>query len=79
MGDISLGEPYARYAAVARLMLETFSIRCLDASFSNNLRVMTNTSWDGPAAGGGGYEHVVLGNGIFACVNTVILICWLEI
>lgn len=53
MSDISLGEPYARYAAVARLMLETFSLTCLDASFSSNLKVMTNTSWDGPAAGGG--------------------------
>ncbi|KAM7399742.1 hypothetical protein PAMP_018990 [Pampus punctatissimus] len=53
MGDTSLGDPYARYAAVARLMLKTFSIGCLDASFSNNLGVMTNTSWDGPAANGG--------------------------
>ncbi|XP_039985788.1 thymus-specific serine protease [Xiphias gladius] len=53
MGDRSLGEPYARYAAVARLMMDTFSIKCLDASFSTYLSEMTNTSWEGPAAGGG--------------------------
>lgn len=53
MGDTSLGDPYDRYAAVARLMMETFLMKCLDASFSNYLRYMTNTSWDGPAAGGG--------------------------
>lgn len=57
MGDTSLGEPYARYAAVARLMMETFSMKCLDVSFNTYLRDMTNTSWEGPAAGGGGYEH----------------------
>uniref|UniRef100_A0A672I0S3 Thymus-specific serine protease-like n=1 Tax=Salarias fasciatus TaxID=181472 RepID=A0A672I0S3_SALFA len=53
MGDRSLGDPYARYAAVARLMMDTFSMKCLDASFSNYVRDMTNTSWDGTAAGGG--------------------------
>lgn len=66
MGDTSLGEPYARYAAVARLMMDTFSIKCLDVSFSTYLKEMTNTSWDGPAAGGGGCAHV-LGSGVF-CV-----------
>lgn len=73
MGDASLGEPYARYAAVARLMMDTFSMKCLDANFSTYLRDMTNTSWDGPAAGGGGYENV-LGSGVFMCVNMVILV-----
>ncbi|XP_067364195.1 thymus-specific serine protease isoform X2 [Channa argus] len=53
MSDTSLGDPYDRYAAVARLMMETFSMKCLDASFKAYLRDMTNTSWDGPAAGGG--------------------------
>ncbi|XP_049582929.1 thymus-specific serine protease [Syngnathus scovelli] len=53
MADTSLGDPYARYTAVARLMMDTFSLKCLDVSFNNNLRDMTNTSWDGPAAGGG--------------------------
>ncbi|XP_077579478.1 thymus-specific serine protease [Stigmatopora nigra] len=53
MSDTSLGDPYARYVAVARLMMDTFSMKCLDVSFNNNLRDMTNTSWDGPAAGGG--------------------------
>lgn len=53
MADTSLGEPYARYAAVARLMLETFSFPCLDARFSTYLKDMTDTSWEGPAAGGG--------------------------
>ncbi|XP_029373345.1 thymus-specific serine protease [Echeneis naucrates] len=53
MADASLGEPYARYAAVARLMMDTFSVKCLDASYSTYLRDMTNTSWVGPAAGGG--------------------------
>ncbi|KAM6987643.1 thymus-specific serine protease [Tautogolabrus adspersus] len=53
MGDTSLGDPYARYATVARLMVDTFSMKCLDASFDNYLRDMTNTSWEGTAAGGG--------------------------
>lgn len=53
MADASLGDPYARYAAVARLMMETFSMKCLDVNFNNYFRDMTNTSWDGPAAGGG--------------------------
>lgn len=55
MRDSSLGaEPYARYAAVARLMLDTFSMRCLDSSYDAYARDMANTSWEGPAAGGGG-------------------------
>lgn len=53
MADDSLGEPYARYAAVARLMQDVFSTKCLDASFSTYLRDMTNSSWEGPLAGGG--------------------------
>ncbi|XP_074534899.1 thymus-specific serine protease [Halichoeres trimaculatus] len=53
MSDASLGDPYTRYAAVARLMMDTFSMKCLDASFNNCLRDMTNTSWNGAAAGGG--------------------------
>ncbi|XP_029027903.1 thymus-specific serine protease [Betta splendens] len=53
MADASLGDPYYRYAAVAKLMMETFSIKCLEAGFSAYVRDMTNTSWKGPAAGGG--------------------------
>lgn len=53
MADASLGEPYHRYAAVARLMMDIFSLKCLDTSFSSYLKDMTNTSWEGPAAGGG--------------------------
>lgn len=56
MSDPSLGDAYARYAAVARLLMDTFSLKCLDASFSNYLRDMTNTSWEGPSANGGGWE-----------------------
>lgn len=57
MADASLGEPYARYAAVARLMTDVFSTKCLDASFSTYLRDMTNASWEGPLAGGGACER----------------------
>ncbi|XP_061574763.1 thymus-specific serine protease isoform X2 [Cololabis saira] len=53
MADYSLGDPYARYAAVARLMMDTFSVKCLDSSFNHYVRDMSNTSWNGPAAGGG--------------------------
>ncbi|CAL8372052.1 unnamed protein product [Gadus morhua 'NCC'] len=53
MADPSLGDPYSRYASVARLMMDTFSIKCLDATYSSYQRDMRNTSWDGPAAGGG--------------------------
>lgn len=53
MADASLGDPYARYVAVSRFMMDTFSVKCLDTSFNNYLQDMTNTSWDGPAAGGG--------------------------
>lgn len=62
MADASLGDPYDRYAAVARLLMETFSIKCLDVSYNNNLRDMTNTSWEGPAAGGGERHHGNLHN-----------------
>lgn len=53
MSDTSLGEPYTRYAAVAHLMMRTFSQKCLDASYTTYLRDMSNTSWSGPASGGG--------------------------
>lgn len=70
MADTSLGDPYARYAAVARLMMDTVSMKCVDVSFNNNLRDMTNTSWDGPAAGGGENESVCpMGKSIFTSVN----------
>lgn len=59
MADTSLGEPYARYAAVARLMMDTFSMKCLDANYSTYFRDMTNSSWEGPAAGGGGSDHIM--------------------
>lgn len=59
MGDTSLGEPYARYAAVARLMMDTFSMKCLDANYSTYFRDMTNSSWEGPAAGGGGSDQIM--------------------
>ncbi|XP_068601635.1 thymus-specific serine protease [Brachionichthys hirsutus] len=52
MGDASRGEPYARYAAVARLMMEAFSIECLNVGFSTLRREMMNISWDGPASTG---------------------------
>lgn len=68
MSDVSLGDPYARYAAVARLMMDTFSLKCLDANFNNYVREMTNTSWDGPAAGGGGCA----GKWYFVCVNSFV-------
>ncbi|KAL6105022.1 uncharacterized protein ACO6RY_06636 [Pungitius sinensis] len=53
MADTSLGDPYARYAAVARLMMDTFSIKCLNASYEGYRRDMADASWSGPAAGGG--------------------------
>ncbi|XP_023699734.1 thymus-specific serine protease [Paramormyrops kingsleyae] len=53
MMDASLGTPYSRYAAVTSLMLKTFSQKCLDVSYSTYLKDMSNTSWSGPAAGGG--------------------------
>lgn len=79
MRDSSLGDPYARYAAVARFMLETVSMKCLDSSFDAYVRDMTNTSWDGPAAGGGGcclllclctwcFSHIsVVGQLVYVC------------
>lgn len=59
MADASLGDPYARYVAVSRFMMDTFSVKCLDTSFNNYLQDMTNTSWDGPAAGGGACDCIV--------------------
>ena len=56
MADPSLGDPYSRYATVARLMMDTFSVKCLDAAYSSYQRDMSNTSWNGPAAGGGGWR-----------------------
>ncbi|XP_064418430.1 thymus-specific serine protease [Latimeria chalumnae] len=53
MADASFGTPYDRYAAVARLMLQTFDAKCLDTSYKTYLKEMSNASWAGPAAGGG--------------------------
>lgn len=53
MLDSSLGDPYDRYAAVARLMQKTFSQSCTDVQYKNYIQEMSNTSWSGPAAGGG--------------------------
>ncbi|XP_031429917.1 thymus-specific serine protease [Clupea harengus] len=53
MADASLGGVYERYAAVARLMLHTFSLRCLDARYASYLQDMANTSWSGAGAAGG--------------------------
>ncbi|KAL4647161.1 putative serine protease K12H4.7 [Arapaima gigas] len=53
MADTSLGDPYNRYAAVARLMLKTFSQKCLDVNYTTYMMEMTNTSWSSPASGGG--------------------------
>lgn len=63
MADSSLGEPYSRYVAVARLMMDTFSMKCLDGIYANYHRDMTNTQWDGPASGGGG------------CVSARVCVC----
>ncbi|XP_048016571.1 thymus-specific serine protease [Megalobrama amblycephala] len=53
MLDSSLGEPYNRYAAVARLMQKTFSQPCINAQYKSYIQDMSNTSWSGPEAGGG--------------------------
>ncbi|KAI2656466.1 hypothetical protein H4Q32_013411 [Labeo rohita] len=53
MLDSSLGEPYDRYAAVVRLMLNTFSQPCLNTQYKSYIQDMSNTSWSGPEAGGG--------------------------
>uniref|UniRef100_A0A3B1JQL6 Serine protease 59, putative n=1 Tax=Astyanax mexicanus TaxID=7994 RepID=A0A3B1JQL6_ASTMX len=53
MLDSLLGEPYDRYAAVARLLQKTFLQSCTDAQYSQYVREMSNTSWTGPAASGG--------------------------
>lgn len=75
MTDSSLGDPYARYAAVARLMMETTSMKCLDTSFSKYVSDMTNTSWDGPAPIAGGCGRVFLGNGIWFAHFYLALAC----
>uniref|UniRef100_A0A8C2EL56 Serine protease 16 n=1 Tax=Cyprinus carpio TaxID=7962 RepID=A0A8C2EL56_CYPCA len=53
MLDSSLGEPYDRYAAVARLMQNTFSQACINTQYKSYIQDMSNTSWSGPEAGGG--------------------------
>uniref|UniRef100_A0A8C1UTZ9 Serine protease 16 n=2 Tax=Cyprinus carpio TaxID=7962 RepID=A0A8C1UTZ9_CYPCA len=53
MLDSSLGEPYDRYAAVARLMQSTFSQACINTQYKSYIQDMSNTSWSGPEAGGG--------------------------
>uniref|UniRef100_A0A8B9GSL3 Serine protease 16 n=1 Tax=Astyanax mexicanus TaxID=7994 RepID=A0A8B9GSL3_ASTMX len=58
MLDSSLGEPYDRYAAVARLLQKTFLQSCTDVQYSQYVREMSNTSWTGPAASGGVYLFI---------------------
>ncbi|XP_072546772.1 thymus-specific serine protease isoform X2 [Salminus brasiliensis] len=47
MLDSTLGEPYDRYAAVARLLQNTFSQSCTDSQYSHYVQYMSNTSWIG--------------------------------
>ncbi len=65
MLDSSLGEPYDRYAAVARLMQSTFSQPCINTQYKSYIQDMSNTSWSGPEAGGG----------VCVCVCSCMLIC----
>ncbi|XP_028650255.1 thymus-specific serine protease [Erpetoichthys calabaricus] len=53
MEDESLGTPYDRYASVAHLIQTTLSQKCLDVKYKNYVKDMSNSSWDGPASGGG--------------------------
>ncbi len=65
MLDSSLGEPYDRYAAVARLMQSTFSQPLHKHPVQELHQDMSNTSWSGPEAGGG----------VCVCVCSCMLIC----
>lgn len=67
MLDSSLGEPYNRYAAVARLMQKTFSQPCINAQYKSYIQDMSNTSWSGPEAGGGASVS------LFMCSMTVLV------
>ncbi|TRY99904.1 hypothetical protein DNTS_004337 [Danionella cerebrum] len=53
MLDSSLGEPYDRYAAVTRLMQNTFNQPCTNAEYRSYILDIRNSSWSGPEAGGG--------------------------
>ncbi|XP_026881270.2 thymus-specific serine protease [Electrophorus electricus] len=53
MLDSSLGDPYDRFAAVTRLLQDTFSQACTDVQYLHYLQDMSNTSWSGAEAGGG--------------------------
>jgi hypothetical protein len=53
MDSQSIGDPLRRYAAVNDLILETYSQKCLDASYSSFINQMQQTSWNESAAVGG--------------------------
>ncbi|XP_072547459.1 putative serine protease K12H4.7 [Salminus brasiliensis] len=48
MSDSSRGEPYDRYAAIARI----FSQSCIDVRYSYYLQYMSSTGWSGAGASG---------------------------
>ncbi len=78
MLDSSLGEPYDRYAAVARLMQNTFSQSCINTQYKSYIQDMSNTSWSGPGAGGGVCVCVCVCVFIHAglCVCVCVHTCW---
>ncbi|KAK3095371.1 hypothetical protein FSP39_013868 [Pinctada imbricata] len=54
MNDPSKGaDPLSRYAAVNDLMLQTYSEKCLDNSYTNMIQDLKNVSWEGSASEGG--------------------------
>ena len=55
MNSNLLGDELNRYAAVNDLIMKTYEQKCLDASYDDYVKSMKETSWDSPAAEGGGF------------------------
>ena len=53
MTNKTLGGELSRYAAVNSWLLASSNQSSLDVSYSGLIAAMRNTSWEGPAAGGG--------------------------
>lgn len=53
MNHESIGDPLTRYAAVNDIILNTYSQKCLDASYKSFISQMRKTSWNDSAAVGG--------------------------
>ena len=59
MNQQSIGDALSRYAAVNKLIMDTYGLKCLDVDYTDFVSSMRKTSWESSAAEGGKYQFKV--------------------